>query len=133
MILSEILKICGIALITISITAVLKSQGSALAQYLPQISAVIILIGAVGALFPIISFIKSLASGTKSSSDSYITVMFIAAGISVVSKVIVDICKENNLETLKNSVEFATNAEILVLSLPLIKDILKTSFEALSI
>lgn len=131
--MSEVLKACGIAIITITLSAVLKSQGSALSQYLPQISAIVIFAGAISAIIPIIRFVRELAGEQGHDTTGSVSVLFLAASISIISKIITDICKENGAEMLKNAVEFSANTEIMLLCVPVIKELLLLITEVVSL
>ncbi len=130
--MSEILKVCGIAVITIALTAALKAFGSSIVGYITQISAIIIFIGAIGSLVPIISLIHDIASGVTDTNVSVYSLV-LAGGLAIIAKVISDLCKENGHEMLKNAVEFAANTEILLLCVPIIRELFKLSTEILQI
>ena len=61
----DILKICGLGIIAVVMTAVLKTQSSALAPYVSQICAIVIIITAITSLSPLIGFIRSISVGTS--------------------------------------------------------------------
>ena len=128
--MGEIMKICGIALIAIVFGAVLKNRGSSIAPYISQITSVVIFITAITALIPLFEFIFGIEKGNKTS---YISLLCTAAGISFISRVMGDICKENGENMLKGAVDFAANAEILALSVPLLSELLRIIKEILSI
>ena len=130
--LDDILKLCGITLIGIVMASLLKSRGSSIAPYITQITAVIIFSTAVAALVPLIDFVRSLAGGQAYSSDAVSTVI-LASVIAVIFRILSDLCKENGENMLKNAVEFAGNAEIILLCLPVIKDIVSVSTEMMKL
>lgn len=53
--------------------------------------------------------------------------------VAIICQTVCDVCKDNGENTLASVVEFAGNAEIILLSLPIIKKLLDTAFEAMSI
>ncbi len=130
--MDEILRICGIALIGIVMATLLRNRGSAIAPYITQVTALIIFSTAVAALIPVIEFIKSMTEGQAEASDAISSVL-LASVIAVVFRILSDICKENGENMLKNAVEFAGNAEIILLCLPIIKDIITISSEILEL
>ncbi len=130
--MDEILRICGIALIGIVMATLLRNRGSAIAPYITQVTALIIFSTAVAALIPVIEFIKSMTEGQAETSDAISSVL-LASVIAVVFRILSDICKENGENMLKNAVEFAGNAEIILLCLPIIKDIITLSSEILEL
>ena len=122
------IKICGVAMVGIAISLVLKSCASQISVYVPQITALIILVSAVSSIIPIFSYFKAMLNETSSVLNAY-SVIITASVITLLSKTVSDICSENGHQTLKNAVEFAGNAELALLSLPLIKDVLNVSQE----
>ena len=130
--LGEILRACGIALIALSLCVVLKAKSVALAPYLTQTAALSIVITSLSALIPLFAFIKDL-SGQANINVSYLETMTLAGGIAFIAKITADICKENGENMLKSAVEFAANAQLLLITLPLLKELMVISAEILNI
>jgi stage III sporulation protein AD len=130
--LGEILRACGIALIALSLCAVLKAKSVALSPYLTQTAALSIVITSLSALIPLFAFIKEL-SGQANINVSYLETMTLAGGIAFIAKITADICKENGENMLKSAVEFAANAQLLLITLPLLKELMVISEEILNI
>lgn len=128
----SILKICGAAIISVVLAQVLKNRGSSLSGHLSEITGVTILISVIASLSPLISFVRELITGTEGSSDVIPLLMTVVA-IAIVCQTVCDICKDNGENTLSSVVEFAGNAEIILLSLPIIKKLLDTAFGAMAI
>ena len=59
--------------------------------------------------------------------------MTLAGGIAFIAKITADICKENGENMLKSAVEFAANAQLLLITLPLLKELMVISAEILNI
>ena len=130
--LGEILRACGIALIALSLCVVLKAKSVALAPYLTQTAALSIVITSLSALIPLFAFIKDL-SGQANINVSYLETMTLEGGIAFIAKITADICKENGENMLKSAVEFAANAQLLLITLPLLKELMVISAEILNI
>lgn len=130
--LGEILRACGIALIALSLCAVLKAKSVALSPYLTQTAALSIVMTSLSALIPLFAFIKEL-SGQANINVSYLETMTLAGGIAFIAKITADICKENGENMLKSAVEFAANAQLLLITLPLLKELMVISEEILNI
>ena len=130
--MDDIYKVCGIAVITVALTAVLKNRSSVLSPYVSQLASMLIFISAVASLKPVIELINSLAKG-NSADISSIYLITLAGAIATVSGIVSEICRENGELMLKRAVEFSANAEITVLSLPLIKAILSKAYEIISL
>jgi len=69
---------------------------------------------------PILEFINTLV---KPSSKKYITILLKSVGISLVASVASDICRDCGENTIAAQVEMLGKCEILLLSLPLLKEI----------
>lgn len=130
--MSEIYRICGLALIAITLSAVLKTKGSSVAPYIPQITAIVIFITAVASLTPVITFIYGLVNGQAVESNT-VYLIISASVIALIFRTISELCRENGENMLKNAVEFAGNTEIMLLSLPLLKELLSKTAEILKI
>ena len=128
----EIYKICGVAILGITLSVVLKTNGSPISQFVPQITAIVILITSVTALAPFVSYIKGLVLGTNVKND-VIYIIVTASVVALISKTVADICNENGSQMLKNSVEFAGNAQIMLLCLPLFKELMSGIMEIVDI
>ena len=121
------LKLCGAAVISIILSAVLKVKSAAFSPYLTEITSILIITSAITTLVPLFDFIKGLISKGAVSGNVYETLIK-SVFIATVCHVIYDVCKENGEQMLAGAVEFAGNAEIMVLSLPLITSLLKDAF-----
>ena len=126
------MKICGAALISVILAQILKNRGSSLSGHLTEITAITILISVIASLSPLISFVRGLITGGDSKTD-VITLLMTAVAVTILCQTVCDVCKDNGENTLASVVEFAGNAEIILLSLPIIKKLLDTAFEAMSI
>ncbi len=128
----SIMKICGAALISVILAQILKNRGSSLSGHLTEITAITILISVIASLSPLISFVRGLITGGDSKTD-VITLLMTVVAVAIICQTVCDVCKDNGENTLASVVEFAGNAEIILLSLPIIKKLLDTAFEAMSI
>lgn len=116
----DIYKVCGIVIITVVLTVVLKSQGSLIAKFLPQICMVAIVGSVFLAIKPVLEFLKNITN-TSGENKSSITTLFAASAIAIICNVIEGVCKENGEALLANAVVLAGNVQIILLALPIIK------------
>ena len=130
LILSEIYKVSGIAIISVVCAIVLKKLGSSVTPYITQVAAVAIFVGAVTSLLPAIKLIRELIKG-NSVEIGGVSTLFTATAIALISNIVGEICRENGENTLKNAVDFAANTEILLLSLPILTQIVTSVSEVL--
>ena len=132
MVLSNIYKLCGAALIAVILATVLKNRSSSIAPYLTEITSILIISSVISALIPFVTFIKDLLSDNTLKYDVLGT-LFKSSAIAIVCQIVHDVCKENGESMLANAVEFAGNAEIIILSLPLITMLIKDSIAILDV
>lgn len=130
--MADLLKLCGAAILAVILAALLKNRNSAISPYITEITAILIISSVIAALVPLISFIKRLISDGYVSYDVTATLLK-GAVIAIVCQTVYDICKENGENMLASAVEFAGNAEIILLSLPLLTSLIKDAFELLKI
>ena len=130
--MDEIYKALGLAILALISAAILKNRSTEIAHYVPQITAVAIVISGVITLSPIISYFKELINERTDQSDT-LNILLKAAGVAIISKTVSDICTQNNEPMLKNAIEFASNSEILLLSFPLIKELISVTMDLLKI
>ena len=130
--LYDIIKICGIAVIAVVLGAILKHQGSNLSKYLSETASIIILLAVVLTLDPLIELLKS-AFDSKISGIEMLPILLKASIIALICQFTSDICKEHNENMLSSSVEFAGNAAIIILSLPVLKALLTDVFSLIEV
>jgi stage III sporulation protein AD len=78
-------------------------------------------IASLAIFYPILKYIEDISVGT--SINVYIPVLIKALGISLMIQITSDICKDCGEISLGHRVELFGKAEILLLSIPLIKDL----------
>ena len=130
--MSDVLKICGASLIAVILSVILKNRGSSIAPYLTEITAILIISSVISALIPFVSFIRNLLSNGALKYDILGT-LFKAGAITVICQTVYDLCKDNGENMLANAVELAGNAQIILLSLPLITMLIKDTFSILNV
>ena len=118
----ELYKICGIVIITVVLTGVLKSQGVQFARFLPQICSIAIISVVFLSIKPIFEFLRGIISCVNTTGTT-LTVLFSGASIAVICGVIESVCKENGENMLASVMVLVGNAQIMLLGLPILKDL----------
>lgn len=72
--------------------------------------------------YPILKFLEDIASGTK--IQMYFPILVKALGISLLVQITADICIDSGEGAIAHRVEMIGKSEILILCIPLIKEIL---------
>lgn len=118
------LKICGGALLCAVAIILLKStKGEALPL---QWSGTVVLCGAALLLWqPVLLWLGELceASGVGKEAE----LLFKGLGVAVLTQICADLCRQSAEAALANSVEMAGRAELLLLCLPQLKELLQTA------
>ncbi len=84
---------------------------------------VLLALGAVGAAEPLISYLRELSGGVGLSQ--YTAVLVKALGVAVLTQCCSETCRASGEDGLAGGVELVGKIEILLLSLPLMRDILQ--------
>lgn len=117
-----VIKLCGIAILGIFATLIMRAAKSELASYVAVITGMIILFSAVSSLYPIVTFAGEMAE--KSSYSLYFSTILRALGIGIAVQSATDICRDNGENTIASKLEFAAKVGIILLGLPVIREIL---------
>ncbi|MBR6507811.1 MAG: stage III sporulation AC/AD family protein [Clostridia bacterium] len=121
----SIITLCGAALIALLATAVIRELRPSLAPFCAAAAGLAFFGYVIKNVAPILEFIKkmdSLAAGG-------ISVMIKALGISVCCQITAEICRDCGENVFASRVELAAKINILLLALPLIKDIVTIAGE----
>jgi stage III sporulation protein AD len=117
-------KICGLALICVVAFSVVRGWGRDFEVPMKLASAVVFLGLLVGLAAPLLRWIREMLS--TGAVSEYAELLLGALGIAVVTGVCADVCRECREPTVASYVEMAGRLEILILCVPLIKEILET-------
>ena len=117
-------KICGLALICVVAFSVVRGFGKDFEVPMKLSAAVVFLGLLIGIAAPLLSWVREILSAGAVSE--YAELLLGALGIAVVTGVCADICRECREPTVASYVEMAGRLEILILCIPLIKEILET-------
>ena len=115
----SVIALCGAALIATLAAAVIRELRPSLAPFCAAAAGLVFFGYVLKSLFPVLEFIKKLDSPAAGG----ITVMIKALGIALFSQITAEICKECGETVFASRVELAAKINILLLALPLIKEI----------
>lgn len=115
-------KICGLALICLVSFSVMRQWGRDFEVPMKLAAAVVFLGILLGMAIPLVSWMREMLS--VGAISEYAEFLLGALGIAVVTGVCADLCRECREPTVASYVEMAGRLEILILSVPLIKEIL---------
>lgn len=126
----ESLRICMLAMLALSAAVILKQWRSDLLPLLRMGATVLLATLLLAAVTPLVEFLRELTE--LSAISEYTGFLFRALGVTLLTQCCADLCRECGEVGIASGVEIAGKTEILVLSLPLIEEILTTARALLS-
>lgn len=121
----DIVKIIGIAFVSIIVIVILKQYRPEFAIYASIIAGVLILTLVSDTLLGIVNMIKSIASKTAINSNFLIILMKIT-GIAILTEFAVSICKDAGESSIASKVDIGGKVLIISLSIPIINALIDT-------
>jgi stage III sporulation protein AD len=127
--LNSILKICGVAIIGLVCASVIRTFKGNISWFISGATGILIAGGTIAFLHPIVAYIDEISNDTAFSV--YIETILKSFGISLISQVTSDVCRDCGENTIAGRVEFAAKACLMLLSLPIVKSLLLVAFEVM--
>ena len=126
----DIIKIIGIALISLVIITIVKQYKPEFSVYISLMVGCIILFLAFDKLADIINLLSNLAS-RSSINGSFITLLLKITGIAILTEFAVSICKDAGESSIANKVDIGGKIMIVAVSVPIISGLLETVVKVL--
>lgn len=121
--------VCAFALASLGLIVVIRNLRPELASLASAVAGVLILVYAVSGLAP---FIETLSGAMKSSgAESYFTLMLKALSIALCCQMSAEICRDCGENALASRVELAGKAGIILISLPVIMQLISLAKDML--
>lgn len=117
-----VIKLCGIAVIGVCAALIMRAAKSELAIPVGVITCVIILVSAISSMYPIVAFAEGLSR--ENSYSLYFSAVLKALGIGITAQTAADICRDSGEGAVASKLEFAAKVGILLLGLPVVREIL---------
>ncbi len=128
----DIIKLCGIAIIAAIFNIMIRRERPEFAFAVSTVSGVILLLCAVSALSPVLDFIREMSLSVSQDYVGYFSLMMKALGVSVIVSAASDSCRDMGETGAAKKLEFAGKAQLLLLALPLLRDISSLAIELAS-
>ena len=129
--MSEIVRICGGALLAVCALLLLKDAKKEYAVLVTLTVLILVFSKSLTNVSSIIDYISRISSG--SGLSSYVSVLIKAAGFAYITDLTVEICKSAGENQIAGFVEIAGKTEMIILALPLVTEALDLSFGMLNI
>ena len=117
-----VIKLCGIAVIGVCAALIMRAAKSELAMPVGVITGIIILASAISSMYPIVAFAEGLSR--ENSYSLYFSTVLNALGIGIAAHTAADICRDSGEGAVASKLEFAAKVGILLLGLPVVREIL---------
>ena len=121
----SIYQLCGLALCAVFACMIPGIKHTEYALAIRIAFGIVIFALAVSLLSPYMQLIEQLVEG--SLLESYYPFLLRAMGIAFFTEITATVCRDSGEESIAKNIELLAKAEILILSLPLIKELIKIS------
>lgn len=127
----EILKYCSAALLVSLLLLVIKQWRSDTVLLVRLAATLLFGYAALAAAAPLVNYLRTLMG--MGAASAYTGILFKALGIATLTHLSASLCRECGENTAAGGVELVGRIELLLLSLPLIQEILTLAQELLSL
>lgn len=126
----EVVKVIGIAFITLIVTIMIRQYKPEFGVYASVIGGALILIMVLDKLSGVITLLTNL-SNKVSYNNKFIIILLKITGITFLTEFAASICKDTGESAIANKVDLAGKVMIVSLSLPIISSLLETVLKIL--
>ncbi len=126
----EIIKIIGIALVSLVIIIMLKQYKPEFAIYISILTGILILLFVADKLTGIISLLNSIASKAN-INGTFLAILIKITGIAFLSEFAVSICKDSGEGAIASKIEMGSKIIIIAMSIPIISSLLEVIIKIL--
>lgn len=115
------LKLCGVALVGAAAALILRETGKS-AEVPVRVTALLLILSAAAVMAePGVQFVSELLSGTEMPAD-VVSAVFRMLGVAFLARTGSELCREMGSASLGTALETAAKIEIIILTLPLVRE-----------
>ena len=126
----DLIKVIGIAFLTLIFTIILKEYKKDFAIYAVIIGGALILLNSLETFKNIIDFINRLSNKSNISSD-FIKLLIKITSISILLEFAISICKDSGESAIANKIDLGGKIIVISMSIPVISTMLNGLLELL--
>ena len=126
----EVVKIIGIALVSVIIIIILKQYKPEFAIYISILAGILILLLVMDKLSSIIDLLTNLANKT-SVNNEFIFLLIKITGIAILTEFASSVCKDSGETAIASKVDMGGKIIIIAMSIPIIASLLETILKVL--
>lgn len=115
------IKACGIVLCSLVVCIIFKRLKEEFSLFVRIAITISVFAVSLSIFYPVLSYVSEISNNT--SIQPYIPILFKALSIAFAVQITADICNDSGESALAERISFFGRAEILVISLPLIKNL----------
>ena len=123
-------ELCAVGVIASAAVMLLRDSGTPHPEIIVLVLGVIVIGRAVTGLGEVVTFVSEISEGSDVSS--YVKIMLKAAGIAYVADFASGICRDSGSSSVGEYVNVAAKTEILLLSVPVVRELVTLSLGMLS-
>lgn len=128
--MEQFLRSAALVLVAVILILVVGRQHADMGLLLSLCVCTLVCIAAVGFLEPVIEFLREIRSLGELDSD-FLAILLKAAGIGVLSELVGLVCADSGQNAMGKALQILSNAAILWISLPLLRQLLSLVKEML--
>ncbi len=120
-----VFKLFGGAVLCVLVILILKKESPDSAITLRMIAGVGLAVACISAMSPIVEYVKEIGEGFGAMEEisEAVSVLLKALGVSLLTHICATVCRDSGEVSVAYYVELGGKIEIIILSLPLIKEI----------
>lgn len=126
----DIIKIVGIAFITLIVVIILKQYKPEFAMYASILGGAIILFMSLGKITGIIQLLESISLKTAINGE-FLGILIKITGIAFLTEFAVSVCKDAGETAIANKVDLGGKVIIIAISIPIVSALLETVVKVL--
>lgn len=119
----SIVKYCGLALLTVAAAMIISELKPSVSKLVTLTVCVGFVCAAVSILYPSYKYLSNFIGGT--SFSNYANTLLKALGVALAVEISADVCKDAGEAGLASKLEMIGRAELLLLALPLISELIE--------
>ena len=127
--MSEIFKICASAVVSLFAVLILRQTGSPYGELAAVLFGICIMARVAVGISEALGYLRTLADG--SLVQEHLSTLLKAAAIAFITDLTADICRDTGVGSLASYVELFGRCELVLLSLPLVSELLELAFALL--
>ncbi|MHB1153585.1 MAG: SpoIIIAC/SpoIIIAD family protein [Eubacteriales bacterium] len=121
----DILKLCGAAIAAVMLILVIKQGREEFSPLVSLAVCVALFSAAITLFYPVIDYISEITS--DSLLEPYAGTLLKALGVGLITQTTAEVCRDSGETAVAGKVELLGKAEILLLSLPLLRELLSVA------